>query len=426
MKVFAVCLSSQSDAADRRYNRRAWYFRRKMGMKRFGWFLVVLLAATPAWCAKKITVAQLKDTLTSMQQAKKSDAEVAAALKQLELTEQLTRSTMNSMVSYVPGSLSTEQIYVLEARSATLAPPPGDLPATAAPEAAAQKALLDKAADYVTKTYAQTPSLTATKTTIRFQDNVEAASGGSGMSGGAKDVTTGSSFVNAYQFIHYINSTEAPVASQHGAEQASSEKDKTPWGANRMIALLEPNPSLGVVFAEAQDAGTIKWLRWETVNGKPAAVFTFDVPKKKSHYAVNVCCFPEVTSAGKATFSSASVGALSGGGGGASGNFQTATGWHPYKANVPYHGQLFIDSDTGIVVRMITMADLKPSDVVHQEDTRIDYAPVTLDGKMLVLPMKTIINTEVVPNGDSGSAGRYSTRRTLFTAEYKDYQLAGK
>jgi hypothetical protein len=38
--------------------------------------------------------------------------------------------------------------------------------------------------------------------------------------------------------------------------------------------------------------------------------------------------------------------------------------------------------------------------------------------------MKTIIDTEVVPNGDSGAAGRYSTRHTLFTEEYKDYQLA--
>jgi hypothetical protein len=44
---------------------------------------------------------------------------------------------------------------------------------------------------------------------------------------------------------------------------------------------------------------------------------------------------------------------------------------------------------------------------------------------MLVLPLKSIIDTEVVPNGDSGAAGRYSVRRTLFTSEYKDYQIAG-
>jgi hypothetical protein len=45
-------------------------------------------------------------------------------------------------------------------------------------------------------------------------------------------------------------------------------------------------------------------------------------------------------------------------------------------------------------------------------------------GKSMVLPIKTVINTEVVPNGDSGQ-GKYLTRDTLFTIEYKDYQLAG-
>jgi hypothetical protein len=62
--------------------------------------------------------------------------------------------------------------------------------------------------------------------------------------------------------------------------------------------------------------------------------------------------------------------------------------------------------------------------VVHQEDQRIDYSPVKVGDKMLVLPVKTVINTEVVPNGDSG-AGKYSTRHTLFSSEYKDYQPAG-
>jgi hypothetical protein len=41
----------------------------------------------------------------------------------------------------------------------------------------------------------------------------------------------------------------------------------------------------------------------------------------------------------------------------------------------------------------------------------------------LELPIKTIVNTEIVPNGDTGG-GKYITRHTLFTAEYKNYQLA--
>lgn len=399
-------------------------------MKRFGCILALLFIALPAWSAKKLTVAELTGLLKSMQEQKKTDQEVANELKQVQLSEELTRTVMNSLGAYAPGPLTTEQIYVLEARSAVLAPPVSDIPTTPAPDAAAQKALLDKAADYASKTYAQLPAITATKTTLRFQDNVEAAAPSSGTFGGAQDVSVGSAFVSPFQFVHYINSTDSAFSIDHGVEKLS--QDKTPWGANKMIALREPDPSLGSVFEEGRANGTITWLRWETINGKPAAVFSFDVPKKKSHFALNVCCFPNVEQAGVARFTSASgFGAGQPGGsanaqGGMKGNFQTATDWHNYKANgVPYHGEFFIDPDTGIVIRMITEAELKPTEVVHQVDTRIDYGPVKVGDKTLVLPVRTVINTEVVPNGDSQAAGRYSTRCTLFTIEYKDYQLAG-
>jgi hypothetical protein len=399
-------------------------------MKHWEMLMILALAAMPAWCAKEVTVEELKNTLTTMHQANKSDAEVANALKQLELSEQLTRNMMNSLVSDVPGPLSTEQIYVLEARSAALPPPVSDLPSTAAPDAAAQKALLDKVSDYVSKTYTQLPALSATKTTIRFQDNVEAAAPSSGMHGSATDVSTGSGFVTAYQFIHYINSTDSKVTNDHGAEKPPAEKDKTPWGANKMIALEEPDPSLGVIFQEAQGSGDIKFVRWETVNGKAAAVFSFEVQKKKAHFPINVCCFPDVEQAGTVHFTgqmgTGGSGGSAGGGGGAKGNFQTNTNWNDYKTTAPYHGEFFVDPDSGIIVRMITEPELKSSDLVHQMDERIDYGPVTVGSKTLILPVRTIVNTEVVPNGDSGSAGKFSIRRTLFTSEYKDYQPAGQ
>jgi hypothetical protein len=42
----------------------------------------------------------------------------------------------------------------------------------------------------------------------------------------------------------------------------------------------------------------------------------------------------------------------------------------------------------------------------------------------LMVPARTIVNTEWVPAGESG-AGTYSTRWALFASEYKDYQLTG-
>jgi len=388
-------------------------------MKRFGWILVVLMAASPVWAAKKITVQQLQELLTAAQAAKKTDAEVASQLKQVELTEELTRATMNSLVQYVPGPYSTEQIYVLEARSAVLPPPRADLPSTAAPDAAAQKAILDKAIDYAGKTYGQLPALTATKTTVRFQDNVEATTASSGMHSGATDsASSDPNLVNAGQFVHYINSTESNVQIQNGVEQNPLSKDKTPWGANGYIALIGNGPALSGVISDAEAAGKISFLRWESVNGKAAAVFTFWVDKKKTHYAINYCCFPDVDQAGMLSYSSRTQGS----GPGAHGNLQTATSWKNYKATIPYHGEIFIDPDTGIVVRLVVEGDFKNTDVVHQEDQRIDFAPVTVGSKTLVLPIKTVINTEVVPNGDSQAAGKYTTRHTLFTAEYKNYQ----
>jgi hypothetical protein len=84
-------------------------------MKRLGWILVLLMAASPAWAARKVNILQLKDLLVSLHEAKKNDAEVAAELEQIELTEQLSRSTMNVLNDYIPGQSSSEQFFVLEA-----------------------------------------------------------------------------------------------------------------------------------------------------------------------------------------------------------------------------------------------------------------------------------------------------------------------
>ena len=360
---------------------------------------------------------QLRDMLVQMQAAKKTDEEVATALKQVVLSEELTRSTMNSLVDYVPGKFSTEQIYVLEARSATLAPPADDLPNAAAPDAAAQKAMLDRAAEYATKTYGALPHLGATRTMVRFQDHVEQGPLTSGLQNSAiSDAGANPNLVLPNQFVHYINSTEAQVDFVNGAEKNPIPQEKGQWGANGMLALLGQAPVLSTVFEEAQKAGKIRFLRWELVNGKQAAVYAFNVDKKNTHYAVDDCCFPDVGQAGRVFFSSASMP----GGGGAKGNLQTTTSWNFYKATVPYHGEIFINPETGIVVRLITQAEFKNSDVVHQEDQRIDYGPMPVGDKTLVVPVRAVINTEDVPGGDSGAAN-FSLRHTMFTAEYKDF-----
>lgn len=289
--------------------------------------------ATPACPEKKITVGQLEDLLRSFEQDKKSDGDVANALKQIDLAEELTVSKVNSLIRLAPGRLSAEQIYVLEAKSADLIPPAADLPHTPDPDAAAQATILARATNYVTRTYDQLPGLAATRITLRFQDDMETLPASSGINGSAAEVDTNAGFSHPATYVHYINSTEVEIASTHGIEKLPPEKDKIHWGANKMIALETPAPGLGEVFKEARASGDIRWLRWELINGKQTAVFAFSVPRKRSRMEVNVCCFPTVEQAGVATFySAATAGALSGGtstgGGGVAGNFQTTTHWN--------------------------------------------------------------------------------------------------
>lgn len=380
------------------------------------------------WAAKRATIEELRQLLVSSHDARKSDEEVASSLRQMVLSEELTGSAMNSLLGLVPGRLSLEQVYVLEAESADLAPPASDLPSTPAPDDAGVKAILTHVESYIANSFEKLPPLTAMKTTLRFQDNLTAVGQSSGLQGSAKDASTDNGLSQAASFVHFINSGMAAVSIEHGAEKLATRKDRTPWGANKMIAVEEPDPDLGKVFREAQSAGTIRWLRWELVNGKQSAVFSFAVPEKISRLGMDVCCFPKVNQTGVATFYTATTGpALAGSeagpGGGATGNFQTNTDWHDFKATTAYHGELFIDAATGAVLRMTTQAELKPDEVVHREDKRVDYGSINIGGRTLVVPVKTIVDTEVVPNGDSG-AGRYATRRTLFTSEFKDYQPA--
>ena len=395
-------------------------------MNRFRWISVMLAAVTmalsvPAWSAstKKISVQDLNALLTTLQDSKKSDAEVATQLKEVELTEELTTANMNTLTDKIPGPLSTEQLYVLEARSAVLPPPASDLPTAPAPDAAAQNAMLAKAADFATKTYPQLPHLTATRLTGRFQDGVEAIHTYTGANHNLSQ-NDDPLWEQTRLYVRLLGTHTDTVESENGMEKPPAAKDKTPWGANGEVISLGAGMNLSTILQEATANGNLKWLRWESINGKQAAVYSFAIDKKKTHFAVNYCCFPNTDTAGLVNYGSGP----STGGGATGSNFQTVSEWKPFKSSLGYHGEIFIDPETGTVVRTITMANFKPTDFVHFEAIRTDYAPRPVGGKSLVVPVRSFTIAEVVPNGDSFAA-HYSVRHQFVTEDYKDYQLAG-
>lgn len=393
-------------------------------MKRIAWIVVaLLLAASPSWAEKKISVQQLRDMLDELTQQKKTDEQVAYELKQVELTEQLTVPTMNRLARYAQGTRTVEQIYILEAKSALLVPPAEESPEQPALDAARQAEVLSRADAYVRSVYGTLPRLQASRMTLRFQDNMQAIAAASGLQGGAQDATISNNIAGdpVNQYVRYIHSVEEKVNFQSGVAKMIPEEKHPQWGQNGMIALEDSEPALGEVMEDAHISGMLAFVRWEKVNSKPAAVFSFAVEKKRTHLSIAICCFPTINQTGTVRFYSSTMTSVSGlNGAGVKGDMQSRTEWHDYKATVPYHGLIFINPDTGIVVRLITQAEFSSSDYVRQQDERIDYAPVQVGHRTLVLPVRTIVQSEVQPQGDSGVGG-HATRRTYFTSEFKNY-----
>lgn len=379
-------------------------------MKRLAALLLIVVSSAPSWAAnKKINIEELKGILISLQTARASDFDVATRLKQVDLSEELTRSTMDSLAKYLPGELSTEQMYVLEGRSAILLPPSSDLPNTPAPDAATQKAILQKAGDYVNGKFMKNPHLMGMKTVSRFQDGVEGIRTNSGVTNKMPD--SGEAWKLPNMYMRYLGTHTDSFETDQGVERLPVVKDKTPWGVNGQVSEGGPGPSLSTILDEATQGGKLNWLRWETVGTRELAVFSFAVPKKKSRYEVHYCCFPVTEDTGRMGYE------------GTGANLQYGTSWKDFKSTVGFHGEFFIDPTTGAIARLVTQAELKPTDFVHQEDTRIDYGPVPVAGEIYMLPLDSFTITEVVPNGDNYAAV-YSVRHTIFAATYKNYQPA--
>lgn len=370
-------------------------------MKRLVWIILVLMIGTPTWAASnKITVQQLKDLLVSMQQTNPTDGEIADKLKGIHLSEELTGSYADSLKNFLPGSLSAEQIEILKGQSAFLAPPATDIPSFPAPDAAAQKAILDKAAVFASKIYTQNPHLSVFKATLRYEDEV---------------ITTNSIGLQNTNLLlgpvllvgHQID----PVETDKGVEKSAVSRAKTKWGLNGEISEGEPGTNLGVIFPEALSLGNVEWLRWQRIDGKRVAVFSFAVEKKKSHFNVSYCCFPKTS-----TLTTGSLLLASGS------TIQSVSTWEPFKKVVGYRGEFFIDPESGTVVRIITQAEMKPTYFVFGEDKRIDYGPVVVAGKEYQLPRVSVTVMVTIPNGDS-SVATCTIRHTLFHVSYQNYKL---
>jgi VWFA-related protein len=344
-------------------------------------FLVLALAALPAAAAKRVTVAQLEQALTASVAAHKPDAEIAHQLLSMEPTERLTETTLGRLKSLVdPGSRTALALELLADQSEFLEPPSSELPATPAPDAAAQLRLLAAAQRFALETLQRLPNLLATRATFSFDDSPQVGpKGGYAQRMGLHLVGSSKTEVSVRNEREHPSSGAGPAGAQaHGGLESWGE-----FGAALLIILSDSG------------AGKTAWSHWEQTSSGPMAVFHYEVPKSASHYEIDTPV-EEIQSSGSSARWAGSRASDMG----------PVSKWTRMTRTKPgYQGTLWVDPKTGNIARLTLVAELKGNPAFERGAILIDYGPVNISGQTLICPVRSLALSSAPSTVNSTFAG---------------------
>jgi VWFA-related protein len=330
-------------------------------MKRFAWILAILLLASPAWAAKRVTVGQLEELLSASKS--KPDVDVANQLSDLELSERLSAARFSALKAGLPGEKAQQSLLALADQSQFLDFPASEIPATAAPDFTAQRNIMRLVVAYVSKSVPQLPNIYASQQTAYYQEIPKSF-------GGMR--------FTPYQPLHYLYSSNATASYKSGKDFVEEEivaGKKLTHSDGELKTRGIFGPILTTVLMDAAQ-NKLAWGRWEQGASGPMAVFNYSVPKEKSHYDVDYCCVVDPYGASK-----------------------------PFHQKAGYHGQMAVDPATGSILRLTLEAELKENDPLSRAAIMVEYGPVDIGGKNYICPLKSISlsraqTTQLLHDGD--------------------------
>jgi VWFA-related protein len=283
-----------------------------------------------------------------------ADADAAAKISDLELTERLSQARLAKALAELPGAKAQRALTGVADLAEFLPLPPGEIPAKAAPELAEQRRMMALTVTYVTNTVNQLPHLSGNRTVTHFESAPARA---------GEEQTTDFGSLRAVRLsravVQYSNGEERveAVPVKASAKAGGPEQGLRTWGVF--------GPILTEVLLDAAQ-NQLAWSHWENGQAGPIAVFRYRVAREKSHYQVRYCCvIPKLgTNFGLET-----------------NEFQTMAG---------YHGEVAVNPQTGTIVRLVLEADLKPEDPTTRADLAVEYGPVELGGQTYVCPARSV------------------------------------
>lgn len=301
---------------------------------------VYLAMAAAAHAQSRMTAAQVISFIKSSIQLKHDDRRVAEYLhKSVTLTDKLDDRTVEELQGLGAGPRTVAALRELTAASSSLPatpppPPPAPKPVMPPPDSIEQKRILAEIIENARNYSKNLPNYMCVQVTRRHYD------------------PTGSENWRLYDTVQeqlsYVDHKETyKVAMRNG--QAVANIDHNQLGGSVLSG------DFGSIYTEifaAETATEFEWDHWATLRGRRMYVFAYHVPQSRSHFTIADETRRVITAG--------------------------------------YHGLLYADRDTNMVMRYKMECEDIPADFpVKNVRLDVNYDFVKIAGQEFVLPLKT-------------------------------------
>ena len=290
-----------------------------------------------------VTVEQLEATLASSRGV--ADDRLAEQLSDLELTQRLGTVRQAHLDAALPGPASRRALATLADAAEFLDLPLVDILSTPAPDHARQTALLSLTRAYVVKTILKLPNFFATRDTTNFERAAE------------KSAAPAANADHHFP-LHPVSHSTVTVLYRDNRELVAKGNGRDAY-TKQLRTIGEFGPILATVLQDAA-RGRVTWSHWEYGPNGPMAVFRYDISKEESHYMVS--------------------------------NVDIEQG---SQRDPAYHGEIGVDTEDGSILRLTSIADMRPDNPITSANILVNYGPVEIGGVAYTCPVKSVALSRV-------------------------------
>jgi len=306
--------------------------------------LAVFLAGSIALAQQTLTVAKLVDFIKSSIQQKNPDKDVALFLVRVKLSDKLSPSVVEGLQNAGAGPRTVAALEALVTQSATLGAAPPKMTVTVPqatgprePLEAEKKQALEEAREFAL-TYVKTlPDFLCMQVTRRSVDpHFQVGSEGSW-----------SPEDRLIEKLTFFDHKENYELMQHN-DNAMVGKSWEKLGGS--ISRGEWATLLGEIFEPASETD-FKWLRWGTLRSQLTHVYQYRVEQQYSQETID---------------------------------YQ-----NEQKITAGFHGLIYIQKGTNVVLRITVIPDIPASFPVQDVNQTVDYDYQQISGQTFLLPLRS-------------------------------------